>query len=46
MSVYRVFVESIRRLYNDGKVSEQRVLDLFANGKISAEEKDYILSAH
>ena len=37
------FVESIRRLYKDGKVTEKKVLELFESKKISEEEKVYIL---
>lgn len=37
------FIESLRRLYNDGKVSKETVIRLFDDGKISAEEKSYIL---
>lgn len=38
------FVESIKRLYEGEKVSEQKVIELFNNGKISEEEKLYILA--
>lgn len=37
------FVESIRRLYKDEKVSKQKVIELFVSGKITEEEKLYIL---
>ena len=37
------FVESMRRLYKDKKISEQKVIELFKNGKITEEEKMYIL---
>lgn len=39
------FVESMRRLYKDGKVSEKKVVELYVSGKISEEEKWYILNA-
>jgi hypothetical protein len=38
------FVESIKRLYDSGKVNEQKVIELFESGKISEEERDYILA--
>lgn len=37
------FVESIRRLYKDGKIDKQRVTLLRKDGKITEEEKAYIL---
>jgi hypothetical protein len=40
-----VFVESLRRLYRDGKIDADRVNELFQNGKITAEEKQLILNA-
>lgn len=39
------FVESLRRLYVDGKLKEERVNKLFEDGKITVEEKLYILAA-
>lgn len=45
MKEYSVFVESMRRLYRDGKVSEQKIVELFESGKINEEEKSYILRA-
>ncbi len=38
------FIESLRRLHKDGKVSEETINRLFNDGKISIEEKVYILS--
>lgn len=38
-------VESLRRLYKDGKVKEERVIKLLEDGKITVEEKLYILNA-
>ena len=43
MSMYNVFVESMCRLYKDGKVSEDKVVELFESKKITEEEKNYIL---
>lgn len=37
------FVESLKRLYSSGKISESNVISLFSNGKITSEEKEYIL---
>lgn len=34
-----VFVESLKRLYKDGKVSDEKVLELFQSGKITENEK-------
>ena len=42
---FSVFVESMRRLYKDMKVSEKKILELFESGKISEEEKWHILNA-
>lgn len=39
------FVESMKRLYADKKVNEEKILDLCKNGKITEEEKKYILDA-
>ena len=38
MKTYSVFVESMRRLYRDGKVLENKILELFESGKITEEE--------
>lgn len=45
MKEFSVFVESMRRLYRDGQVDEQKIVLLFNNGKITEEEKLYILNA-
>lgn len=39
------FIESLRRLYNDRKISEETINRLFNDGKISAQEKAYVLAA-
>ena len=39
----RQFVESIKRLYKDGKVEEKKIVELFESKKITKEEKVYIL---
>ena len=38
------FVESMKRLYNGKKVSEKKIVELFESGKITKEEKEYILA--
>lgn len=38
------FVESMKRLYADGKVSEKKIVDLCKNGKITEVELNYILN--
>lgn len=45
MKTFSVFVESMRRLYKDGKVTEKKILELFESNKITNEEKSYILNA-
>lgn len=45
MKEFSVFVESMRRLYKDNKVGKKKILELFESGKISEEEKSYILNA-
>lgn len=45
MKEFSVFVESMRRLYRDGKVSKDKVVELYENNKITEEEKLYILNA-
>lgn len=37
------FVESMKRLYVSGKVNVEKILELFESGKITKEEKLYIL---
>lgn len=39
----RQFVESMKRLYVSGKVDVEKILELFESGKISEQEKLYIL---
>lgn len=38
------FVESLKRLYDNGRVSKEKVMELFENKKITQEEKKYILN--
>ena len=42
MVTMRVFVESLKRLYKSGKVTLTQIQTYLANGKITAEEYDYI----
>jgi hypothetical protein len=44
MKEFSVFVEAMRRLYRDGKVDENKIISLFNEGKITEEEKKYILA--
>ena len=37
------FVESMRRLYINGKIDKQKIDMLYRDGKITEEEKTYIL---
>ena len=39
------FVESLRRLYMDGRVNAQKISTLLAENKINQQEYDYIISA-
>ena len=45
MKEFGVFVEAMRRLYRDGNVNEEKIILLFNDGKITEEEKCYILNA-
>lgn len=38
------FVESLKRLFFDGKITEERLDALVSGGKITAEEKAYIIT--
>ena len=40
----RQFVESLKRLYQSGKINEEKVIELFGCGKITEDEKKYVLS--
>lgn len=39
------FVESLRRLYKNEKINTEKIIELFKIGRISEEEKWYILNA-
>lgn len=38
------FVESMKRLYQNERINEQKVIELFKSGKITEKEKEYILA--
>ena len=38
------FVESMKRLYTNGKIGNEKVIELFTEKKITEEEKWYILN--
>lgn len=40
------FIESLKRLYANGKLNEEKIIELYKNGKITENEKHYILNAH
>ena len=42
----RQFIESMKRLYQNGMVDKEKILNLCKNEKITEEEKKYILDAH
>lgn len=37
-----IFVESLKRLYKDGKVDYDKIVELLSNGKINDNEFEYI----
>lgn len=37
------FVESLKRLYQSGKLQEEKIVELYEGRKINEEEKFYIL---
>ena len=40
-----IFVESLKRLYYENKINSEKIIELFKNGKITEEQKWYILNA-
>lgn len=38
------FVESLKRLYGGGKIGQEKINELAVSGKITEEEKTYILN--
>ena len=41
--VVNQFVESMKRVYVEKKVTELKIVEFFLSGKITEEEKEYIL---
>ena len=41
-----IFAESVRRLYVDGKIKKDKIMELRKNGKLTIDEMNYILDAH
>lgn len=41
-----LFVESIRRLYKNGRISKKKVVELYEDKKITKEELDNILGVN
>lgn len=39
----RIFVESLKRLYEQGRTTSDKIESLFVSGKITSEEHDYIM---
>lgn len=37
------FIESLKRLYAQNKISEDRVISLYKDGKITLIDKEYVL---
>lgn len=42
----REFVKSLKRLYQNNDISIEKINNLLENGKITKEEKFYIMNAH
>lgn len=42
----REFVKSLKRLYQNGDINVEKINELSDSGKITQEEKFYILNAH
>ena len=40
----RILVESLKRLYINNKITENKILEIYFNDKITHEEKEYILN--
>lgn len=43
---FSVFVESLKRLYQSGKLNGEKIVELYVSGKITEEEKLYILEVN
>ena len=40
------FIESVKRLYDEGKIKEDKILQWYDEGKITIEDKMFILEVH
>lgn len=40
----RLLVESLKRLYQSGKLDEEKVMSMVSEGKITEEEMEYIFA--
>lgn len=40
----RILIESLKRLYQEDKLSTKKIDELFNDGKITEEEKNFILN--
>ena len=40
------FIESMKRLYQNGMVNKEKIVELFESGKINEKEKMYILDVN
>ena len=40
------FVESIKRLYDEGKIKKEKIIQWYEEGKLTVEDKLYILEVH
>lgn len=38
-----ILVESLKRLYENKKISEEKVLEIYKNGKLAIKDVNYIL---
>ena len=41
-----LFIESLRRLYQDGKIEKEKIVELYVSGKITEKDKMYILEVN
>jgi hypothetical protein len=40
----RQFIESLKRLYKNQSINKDKIVELYDNGKINVDEKNYILN--
>ena len=41
-----IFAESVKRLYQDGMLDKEKIMDLYKNGKLTIEEVNYVLDSN